>query len=131
MENVLIKNKFYFEWHQAYDPHRKSDVFYVDYGTCSPVVDITFNDKRVQITCDGEMRFTYNNYDIRKYDDLIRSGILNDQDWFEADIHDGFFPWFDAYEYDEDKKDWVHLDMVNGDIDNIILHVQRYLLGLL
>ena len=128
MTTTFIPNKFYFRWHQLYDPHRKSDIFYVDRGTSSPVVDITFNDKMVQITCDGEMMFTYNGYRIRKYDDLMDSGLVSDKEWNQVDIHDGLYPWFDAYEYNEDNNEWIHLDMVNGDLDDIILEVQRYIL---
>lgn len=133
LPKTIIRNKFYFEWHQIYDHHRKSDIFYHDHGTCSPVVDITFNNHTVQITCDGEMDFHVKDVHVRSYDDLIAAGIKTDLDWKELtnDSYFGYwglYPWFDAYEYDEDKKDWVHLDMVNGDIDDIIREVQKYMI---
>lgn len=129
----MIKNKFYLDWHIAYDHHRKSDVFYCDgYRGHTPVVDINYMGKIVQISCDGEMDFEYKDFRVRNCDDLFDAGITSDLIWhkvienYEISGNENT-PWFDAYLLDE-SNNWEHLDMVNGDIDDIIHSVQKFML---
>lgn len=124
-------SRFDFKWLDFYDPLRRSDVFYCMGNHHNPVLEISFDDRRVMIACDGEMNFWYNDVKVRSDKDLPDAGIRTDTDWhnaMETGIHDGLFPWFDAYEYLEDNHEWFHLDMVYGDLNEIILAVQRLLL---
>jgi hypothetical protein len=125
-----MSNLFEFDWKDRYDHLAKSDVFYCLGTTHSPVVYIRYNNRIVQISCDGEMDFWYNDVRIRSYEGLIKAGILTDTDWLKAreEIHDGSFPWFDAYMEDPETYNLEHLDMVHGDLDDIILEVQKYLM---
>lgn len=123
-------NLFKFEWVVTYDPLRKSDVFYCDGYNHTPLLYIEYNDQRVMIACDGEMHFEYNEVVVRSADDLPEAGINTDSDWVKAihELDDGLFPWFDAYEWDEDYMQWEHLNMVNSEYEDIILQAQRYLM---
>lgn len=123
--------RFVFDWQDIYDPLRRSDVFYCMGNHHNPILTISYGDRRVMIACDGEMNFWHNDVKVRSDNDLPDAGIHTDTDWLKArenDIDDGLFPWFDAYEYLEDSGDWIHLDMVYGDLNEIILAVQRLLL---
>lgn len=126
----MIKNKFYFEWIDLYMHNRTSDVFYCLGEGHSPVVYIEFNGRRTMISCDGEMSFYYGDTRIRSGFDLAKARIDSDAIWeqIRGCIDDGLFPWFDAYEWDQDGKYWNHLDMVSGDLNEIIFNVQHYLL---
>ncbi len=125
-----MSNLFEFDWKDRYDPLAKSDIFYCEGYTHSVVLYIKYNNRIVEISCDGEMDFWYNDVRVRSYSDLIKAGILTDTDWRKAQdsIHDGSFPWFDAYMEDPETYEMEHLDMVHGDLDDIILEVQQYLM---
>lgn len=121
-------NLFHFSWEMIYSPLQTMDIFYCDGYGHNPVLFIEYRGKRVMISCDGEMKFDYNDTRIRNCDDLIHAGITTDNEWYKAanSIENGYFPWFDAYI--EENNNWVHLDMVNGSLDDIILQCQRYLM---
>jgi hypothetical protein len=121
---------FKFRWVVCYDPLRKSDVFYCDGYHHTPLLYIEFKDETVMIACDGEMHFEYNDVIVRNSEDLFEAGIRTDADWVKAihELEDCLLPWFDAYEWDEDYKEWKHLDMVNSEYEDIILQAQRYLM---
>ena len=129
----MVKDRFIFEWEMNYNPIQKSDIFYSEGYSHNPVVYISFNDRRVMISCDGQMNFYLDDTKVRSCFDLVKANVVNDTDWQIVRNHpdfgySGLFPWFDAYEYNEDTNDWEHLDMVYGEIDEIILAVQRYLM---
>jgi hypothetical protein len=127
-------NRFYFNWLVPYDPLAKNDVFYCEGYNHNPVVRITFNNREVMISCDGEMNFYIGDTRVRSRQDLEEAGVKSDTDWEllrdDPDyFHDGLFPWFDAYEWSDSVGDWIHLEMVNGILDHTITQVQRYLMG--
>jgi hypothetical protein len=126
-----MDNLFKFNWIVSYDPLRKSDVFYCEGYNHTPLLYIEYMDKRVMISCDGEMHFEYNDVIVRHCEDLVEAGIHTDAHWTKAihEIEDGLFPWFDAYEWDEDSQEWQHLDMVNSEYEDIILQVQKYMMN--
>jgi len=121
---------FEFQWVDTYDHLAKSDVFYCLGYTHNAVVYMRYNNRIILISCDGEMDFWYNDVRIRSCNDLIEAGILTDTDWQKArdTIDDGSFPWFDAYIEHPETYELEHLDMVNGDLDDIILQAQRYMM---
>lgn len=125
----MIANKINFDWHNIYDHKQISDVFYCIGNGHNQVVYMEFNGRRVKISCDGEMSFYYGNTRIRSNFDLEEAGIDSDAVWSQIrdSVDDGLFPWFDAYEWNEEKEYWEHLDMVSGELDEIINRVQVYL----
>lgn len=132
----MTEDRFNFKWHEPYNHHRKSDVFYCDgYRGHVPIVDIEYMGKIVQISCDGELDFNYKDLRIRNCDDLIEAGIASDFVWhkvienYEISGNENT-PWFDAYLLDESNQ-WEHLDMVNGNIDDIISSVQKFMLEMM
>jgi hypothetical protein len=123
-------NLFEFQWVDQYDHLAKSDVFYCLGYTHNAIAYIRYNNRIILISCDGEMDFWYNDVRIRSCNDLVEAGITTDTEWLKAreEIHDGSFPWFDAYIEDPETYELEHLDMVHGDLDDIILNAQQYLM---
>ena len=123
-------SEFKFEWIDRYDSLRRSDVFYCMGNNHNPVVDIKYDGRLIRIACDGEMNFDWNGVTVRNDNDLMSAGIFTDKDWLEVlddNDFDALLPWFDAYEEIEGEF-WVHLDMVYGDLNEIIKAVQRFIL---
>lgn len=137
---------FDIEWLDWYNPEAKSDVFYCDGYDHHPVCVVkatdedTGEDTHILISVDGEMRLDYldpitrETHYIRNSADLAEIGITKDSDLVKLDGIDwGMSPWFDAYDITVDyaPKDGIesliHLDMVSGDLDEIIQKVVVYL----
>lgn len=137
---------FDIEWLNWYNPEAKSDVFYCDGYGHSPVCVIkatdenTGKDTHILISVDGEMRLDYLDpitgdiHNIRDSWDLAEIGITKDSDLIKLDgVNWDMNPWFDAYDITADyasedgMESLIHLDMVSGDLDEIIGRVMEYL----
>lgn len=131
----MNKKLFQFDWSEIYDHLAKSDVFYCVGNNHNPVVNISFKDREVMIACDGEMNFFIGDRRIRTSSDLKEAGIKTDTDWLKfcdsnefASLTHRNTPWFDAYEWNKRTNEWMHLDKVHGDLDSMIIDIQRYLM---
>ena len=132
---MASKNEFVFDWHIPYDSVRTADIFYCDFNH-NPIVTISFNNQEILIACDGVMRIVYNNPNggpvdiVKNSDKLSDIGINNDSDYANALCSELYEfdnqPWFDAYDLNDVFSD--SMNMVEGDLDDIILDVMRYLL---
>lgn len=132
--------EFDIEWLQHDEPDQRQDIFYCEGYEHSPVCIIKGNGKQVLISCDGEMRIIHkingDDYIITDYWDLIEAGIKTDEDVYKV-LEDADWdcnPWFDAYDISMNYQPelgpdnmGIHLDMVSGDLDEIIGLVKRYI----
>lgn len=104
---------------------KKLDIFYCDGYGHNHVAKIEYKNKAINIFCDGEMDFTHNNVRVRNNSKLEEAGIFNDSDVDKINLNQWINnPWFDAYL--EDEYD-VHLDMVEGDIEESIKRAMEWL----
>ena len=132
--------KFDIEWLQHNDLSQRQDIFYCEGYEHSPVCFIKGNGRKVLISCDGEMRIIYkvdgDDVIISDYWDLIDAGVKSDDDIWKLKLADwDCNPWFDAYDVTEGYhpengvESFVHLDMVEGNLDDIIDTVKQYIRG--
>lgn len=137
---------FDIEWLEWYNPEAKADVFYCDGYGHNPVCVIkatdedTGKDTHILISVDGEMRLDYLDpitgdiHNVRDFWDLAEIGITKDSDLVKLDgMEWDMNPWFDAYDItakytpEDGIESLIHLDMVSGDLDEIIGRVIEYL----
>ena len=128
------------EWLQERNPNQSLDIFYCEGYEHSPVCYITGNERKVLISCDGEMKgvFTDESGDeviIGDFWDLMDAGIDSDDIYLELRhrFEWDFNPWFTAYDitkdYDPDLGHSTYncLEFVEGTLDEIIDNVNNYI----
>ena len=126
--------KFDIEWLQENEPEQRTDVFYCEGYHHSPVCIITGNERKVLISCDGEMTIRDEDDVIKDFWGLLDSGIKTDDDLARLDP-DNFDdePWFAAYDitdnYDEvaGHETYDDLGIIEGNLDEMIKLVNEYL----
>jgi hypothetical protein len=126
--------KFDIEWLQKSEPKQRQDVFYCEGYHHSPVCIITGNEKKVLISCDGEMTIRNEDDVIKDFWDLLDSGVKTDADLARLDP-DNFDdePWFAAYDitknYDETAghETYDDLGIIEGNLDEMIKLVKEYI----
>lgn len=129
---------FDIEWLQWFDEKAKTDLFFCEGYEHSPVCIVSGNGKRVLIACDGEMRIVHkkdgDDFIIRDFWDLQEIGVNTDDDLVKLeDSFIDFSPWLDAYDItkryapEDGVESFEHLDMVSGEIDEILEKVKIYL----
>lgn len=132
--------EFDIEWLQENNKKQRMDIFYCEGYHHSPVCIIEGNDKKVLISCDGEMKaiFTDNDGDevyITDFWDLIELGIKTDSDYLKVEdrIEWDFNPWFAAYDITENydptlgNDTYHYLEIVEGNLDDTIEKVKKYI----
>jgi hypothetical protein len=133
--------KFDIEWLQGSDKDQRLDVFYCEGYDHSPVCIVKGNTVEVLISCDGEMKavLTKDNGDevyITDFWGLLHNDIKTDKALMEINnkIEWHLNPWFDAYDitsnYDPDigHESYDNLDIVEGNLDDIIEKVKLYII---
>lgn len=129
------------EWLVHEELHQRSDVFYCDGYNHTPVCVVKGENRKVLISCDGEMdvRFIDEDGEEHKITDfwgLLDVGIKSDADLqkYEDKLNWIDNPWFDAYDITDDYQpelgpdnSGIHLDMVSGSIDEILEKVKNYI----
>ena len=133
--------KFDIEWLQGSDKEQRLDVFYCEGYGHSPVCIVKGNTVKVLISCDGEMKavLTKDNGDevyVTDFWDLVHNDIKTDKLLMESNknIEWDLNPWFDAYDitsnYDPDigHESYDNLDIVEGNLDDIIEKVKLYII---
>jgi hypothetical protein len=126
--------KFDIEWLTENEPNQRTDVFYCEGYHHSPVCIITGNERKVLISCDGEMTIRDEDDVIKDFWGLLDSGIKTDDDLARLDP-DNFDdePWFAAYDitdnYDEvaGHETYDDLGIIEGNLDEMIKLVNEYL----
>ena len=116
------------------EPNQRTDVFYCEGYHHSPVCIITGNERKVLISCDGEMTIRDEDDVIKDFWGLLDSGIKTDDDLARLDP-DNFDdePWFAAYDitdnYDEvaGHETYDDLGIIEGNLDEMIKLVNEYL----
>lgn len=131
--------EFDIEWLTENEPEQRTDMFYCEGYHHSPVCIITGNERKVLISCDGEMTIRYKINDqehiLKDFWDLLDNGIARDIDLNKLDP-DNFddSPWFAAYDitnnYDEvaGYETYDDLGIVEGNLDEMIKLVKEYII---
>jgi hypothetical protein len=128
------------EWLAYVSENQRSDVFYCDGYNHSPVCIVKGKYKKVLISCDGEMRAKFIDSDgeehtITDFWELEEAGIKTDSDLskYEDKLEWIENPWLDAYDItdgyhpENGSESMDHLDMVSGDLDEILNKVKNYI----
>lgn len=128
------------EWLAHEDKNQRTDVFYCDGYHHTPVCIVKNKYRKVLIACDGEMRAKFIDSDGEEHTitdcwELEAAGIKTDSDLqkHEDKIEWIDNPWFDAYditfgyEPENGTESFIHLDMVCGDLDEILEIVKGYI----
>ena len=126
--------EFDIEWFTENEPKQRRDVFYCEGYHHSPVCIITGNERKVLISCDGEMTIRDEDDVIKDFWGLLDSGIKTDDDLARLDP-DNFDdePWFAAYDitnnYDEvaGHETYDDLGIIEGNLDEMIKLVKEYI----
>lgn len=130
--------KFDIEWLMDNEPEQRTDLFYCEGYHHSPVCIITGNERKVLISCDGEMTIRHlhlgEEYVIKDFWDLLDLHINKDIDLNALDP-DNFddTPWFAAYDitnnYDEvaGHETYDDLGIIDDNLDKMIELVNEYL----
>lgn len=129
---------FNIEWLTENEPEQRTDMFYCEGYHHSPVCIITGNEKKVLISCDGEMTIRHQHlgqeYVIKDFWDLLDLHISKDIDLnaLDPDKFDDT-PWFAAYDitdnYDEvaGHETYDDLGIIESNLDEMIKLVNKYL----
>jgi len=131
----VVLMKFDIEWLTENEPKQRTDVFYCEGYHHSPVCIITGNERKVLISCDGEMTIRYKDDVIKDFWGLLENGIKTDLELMRLD-HDNYDdePWFAAYDitnnYDEvaGHETYDDLGIIEGNLDEMIKLVKEYLI---
>ena len=130
--------EFDIEWLTENEPDQRTDLFYCEGYHHSPVCFITGNDRKVLISCDGEMTIRYEingqEHNLKDFWDLLDNGIKTDADLMKLnrDNYDDE-PWFAAYDitnnYDEvaGYETYDDIGIIEGDLDKMIELVKEYI----
>jgi hypothetical protein len=131
--------EFDIEWLTENEPEQRTDLFYCEGYHHTPVCIITGNERKVLISCDGEMRIRYDyggeEYIITDFWDLLEHDIKRDIDLnrLDCDKYDDS-PWFAAYDitnnYDEvaGHETYDDLSIIESNLDEMIKLVKEYIL---
>ena len=133
--------EFDIEWLQDNEPEQRTDIFYCEGYHHSPVCIITGNERKVLISCDGEMtiRYTIPGLDeevIKDFWDLIENDIKTDNDIWKLENNATYDdePWFAAYDitnsYDEvaGHETYDDIGIIEGNLDKMIELVKEYII---
>jgi hypothetical protein len=127
--------EFNIEWFTENEPKQRTDMFYCEGYHHTPVCIITGNERKVLISCDGEMTIRYKDIVMKDFWDLLNNGIKTDADLKKLNP-DNFddTPWFAAYDitnnYDEvaGHETYDDLGIIDDNLDKMIELVKEYIL---
>ena len=127
--------EFDIEWFTENEPKQRTDVFYCEGYHHSPVCIITGNERKVLISCDGEMTIRHEDDVIKDFWGLLDIGIKTDVELGRLDP-DNFDdePWFAAYDitnsYDEvaGHETYDDIGIIEGNLDKMIELVKEYII---